>query len=1050
MAQARNWSAIAEAINRGTDQPVGVRQPAPSVTGPPRPRTPQQPRRPGSWRDLANEFQRGSVPPEMPQPLPAEPEGDGLWSGAIPLALRIGGAVGGGILGVPGGPFGIAAGGAAGSALGEIAAQKLEQSRGEREEFSLPQLGVQTALGAIPGIRPARTLLRTMGRTGAQGALIGGGATTAESMLERGELPSGRELAFGTGGGAVLGAGFGGAGYGLGRLRPRQTPAEAPPEVKGRPETPQETVAYFEDLIKGRPVGPDTPAQTVGRFADLRPTPASQAIIGAPVSDAEKLKGLQPMFNKLIQHQPAGMKEDLQYAFEKMIPAITERGRGRLSVATIKALSKQIKDDRVPARGSALNAEQYDHLAEITAGLQDDLKRATEALQHGSPDIAYVKVELAKRNQEYLTALSASATEAGRTLGHVGRLRNILMSGDDRLIEAIASAPGFKGQMHDLKARLAEAGTDPLARYKIMKEFNKPKAMDWVRSVWYANILSSIKTQERNFLGNMFNAATETGVLLPAAMIDAMRAANTQGRTIRLDEFSPQMVGLWGGFKKGLQSWKFTMRHGVSPDNLSRTLRSAEIRSSFDLPRVELPGGLANPLNIPGRLLDAFDTLFRTANRNKELHGMAFTQAKNEGLRGEAFKNRMVELITGTTKEAQTLQAQAEQTAARTVFQEKPGAVTEFLREGQRRFPLFMFFAPFLKTPGNIIRQGLEFSPFGFVMKAAQQGGRAGAQAQARAAAGTIALAPLAWLAATGQISGSGPRNKTERDALRETGWEPNSVRIPGVGGAPAKWVSYTLFQPISVPASIVANAVEAWKEDGEINEKSAGEAAGAAIETVFRSFRSLLDQSYLRGLFDVLEAVNDPERWSESYAARLAQSAIPLSGALRNVQQAVDPSIRRPEGIGQRFMSGFPGQTEQIPQRITRFGEPVTREGGFFRRLVDPLNISTEVEDPVSQELARLGVRLAVPGRTMQIKGEPIDLSQSQQQALEQAKGRAVRVALEQLMSRPGYIQGSDARKRVLVERMISRARLRAAKPLRREVIRQQRAGRVGEGIVP
>jgi hypothetical protein len=73
---------------------------------------------------------------------------------------------------------------------------------------------------------------------------------------------------------------------------------------------------------------------------------------------------------------------------------------------------------------------------------------------------------------------------------------------------------------------------------------------------------------------------------------------------------------------------------------------------------------------------------------------------------------------------------------------------------------------PFIKTPANIMRQGLEFSPTGVLMKAARQGGRAGAQAQARAVLGTTAAGYLFWLAATGRLSGNGPRDPHDRAAL--------------------------------------------------------------------------------------------------------------------------------------------------------------------------------------------------------------------------------------------------------------------------------------------
>jgi hypothetical protein len=80
------------------------------------------------------------------------------------------------------------------------------------------------------------------------------------------------------------------------------------------------------------------------------------------------------------------------------------------------------------------------------------------------------------------------------------------------------------------------------------------------------------------------------------------------------------------------------------------------------------------------------------------------------------------------------------------------------------------FVIPFIKTPANITRQGLEFSPAGALMKAARQDGRAGSQAQARVAAGTLAAGALAYYAATGRLSGDGPKDRDKRTALMKAG----------------------------------------------------------------------------------------------------------------------------------------------------------------------------------------------------------------------------------------------------------------------------------------
>ena len=75
-----------------------------------------------------------------------------------------------------------------------------------------------------------------------------------------------------------------------------------------------------------------------------------------------------------------------------------------------------------------------------------------------------------------------------------------------------------------------------------------------------------------------------------------------------------------------------------------------------------------------------------------------------------------------------------------------------------------------------------------------------------------------AALAAKGLMSGSGPKDSADRAALMESGWRPNSLKVGD------QWVSYQLAQPLSVQASVIANAFESWR--GERKSASMDSAA--------------------------------------------------------------------------------------------------------------------------------------------------------------------------------------------------------------------------------
>jgi hypothetical protein len=293
---------------------------------------------------------------------------------------------------------------------------------------------------------------------------------------------------------------------------------------------------------------------------------------------------------------------------------------------------------------------------------------------------------------------------------------------------------------------------------------------------------------------------------------------------------------------------------------------------------------------------------------------------------------------------------------------------------------------------------------------------------------GTVLLAPLAWLAATGRLSGAGPSDPAERAALMESGWRPNSIRVGD------KWVEYALFQPVSVQASIIANAFEGWQKDGA-HEQDLGAVVG---EVLARVGNTVLEQSFLSGLNDVFEALKNPERSGANIVGRMAHSFTPFAGAQRSVTQAMDSTVRQPKTARDVFLTNVPGQSQKVQPRLTRFGEPVQRPGGAAMA-VDPFNTSPVVQATVPIELTRLGVSVSLPSDRLQLP-DGAKLSPDQSLALRQEKGRALYQALNRMISSPNYQRLSDVQRRAVLERVKDEANRTTNARTRRDVVRETR----------
>lgn len=137
---------------------------------------------------------------------------------AADVGIEAGGAIAGQLAGAPFSvaTFGLSVpvGGAIGGGLANVAVQKGQIARGEREKFSFGELATATALSAIPGgkvLKGGTTLGRTVARRAIQGAGISAGSELGRTVIDEGRAPTAEEFATALALGTVTGGALGGA-----------------------------------------------------------------------------------------------------------------------------------------------------------------------------------------------------------------------------------------------------------------------------------------------------------------------------------------------------------------------------------------------------------------------------------------------------------------------------------------------------------------------------------------------------------------------------------------------------------------------------------------------------------------------------------------------------------------------------------------------------------------------------------------------------------------------------------------------------------------------
>lgn len=750
---------------------------------------------------------------------------------------------------------------------------------------------------------------------------------------------------------------------------------------------------------------------------EFGPRPIRQRT-GQPIPAAKPIPDEKILEFNSIKKMPKQLRQDMRDLF-KEFGGFERQRRGVQSVARTQAIANEIRLPLERLRpGTALNAEEMSRYADMVATAFDRRKPLLDKIKSG---------EATDKDKLHFSALTDAATvltaslrgavaETGRAMNILKAKSRVLDVGDAHFIERALRAPGFGGDFRRVSEAAVRAGGDPL---KQLQELQKRGTMfDRFQAYYYANLLSGLKTHERNIIGNSFNALANLITPLGAAPADAVKSVWTgKPRTVYLGEMKPASVGSMIGFGRGVKNAAYTFRHGFRPSTVE-----AAASGQFDQPRYEFIGGLANPFNIPSRALEAADEFFRAIAFTQELYAGAYVQARSEGLKNsDAISDRMSEILTATEgpngELYQQIRSQASRFAARSVFQEEPGPIVrKLLSFKDPSMPwearaAALFLAPFVKTPSAILRQGAEASPLGFVMRASRQEGRAGSQALGRAILGSIAMTPIAWLAATGRLTGTPPEDAGDREEFYAQGKLSNAVRIGDY------WVRYVLFQPFSVPMSAVASGMEVWRQS-----KKDEDAAQMALAAAFvGAGASLLDQTFLSGMGTFLDAMDDQDRYLGRWLALFSQGFVPFSGMMRGVTQAVDPVYRRPEGIPESIQAITPGLSQRVPARRERFGAEATRYGGPFVRGFWVPQVSKAVEDEVTSTLARLGVQTTTPRARFTVQGEEVELTDEQRDRVVEAIGRERKYWVEQELRSPGFAHMTDEVKKERLEDAIA-----------------------------
>lgn len=354
---------------------------------------------------------------------------------------------------------------------------------------------------------------------------------------------------------------------------------------------------------------------------------------------------------------------------------------------------------------------------------------------------------------------------------------------------------------------------------------------------------------------------------------------------------------------------------------------------------------------------------------------------------------------------------------------------------------------PFTKTPLNVLKRGVEYSPLGLMKTVSydlyklRKGDMTANQFIDHIAAGMtgsmITLLGL-FLASRGILRGSGDDDDKQNAFEKLQGYQDYSITIGGV--------NYTIdwTAPVAMPLFVGA---EMWKtlEDGKLSFGDIAHLSTVVIEP-------LTTLSMLDGLNSALKANRYDDYPLTSIAVTMGASyvaqAVPtLLGQISRSLVAdrrttyIDKNSDVPATFQRWWQTNIVGKTPLNAGRtayVDAWGRRDTT-GSFVVRLLENMlspGYSNKIQTtPVDDELQRLAdnlgtkVLISDPDKDFSFEGTKYNLSAEQYEELATVRGQVAYGMLSDLMNDIGYSQLSDEAKAKAIDNLVSYATYSARK---------------------
>lgn len=469
-------------------------------------------------------------------------------------------------------------------------------------------------------------------------------------------------------------------------------------------------------------------------------------------------------------------------------------------------------------------------------------------------------------------------------------------------------------------------------------------------------------------------------------------------------------------------------------DNFISAERAEMLKADmYDINNKAIGGTVGEVVRMPTRVgifIDEFNkAIFRRMEFNAIAYREAARMAKSTGKdAGEIYKGLTKDMMTVDNWQQQITDRlggnnlwNVQNFAKEAVFQEKLTGFAASAARFRAEHPVSSLIMPFIKTPYNIIKEGVSYIPgvglagkkeigntgkFDFAFNIPEQRGKI----LAKQALGLGAAIALDSAVNAGYITGSSP--KDGRPAF--------SIKIGD------EWYSYQRVEPLATVFGMAVDTsdiIRKYKEDKN-PDKEATKYLGAYAKAIQAN---IFEKSFMEGLSKALFAMFDPERYGSGFLNQYANAVVPAIAA--TTAKVLSPTEREANTFIERAQSRIPGMREELPVKFTKTGEP---EQASLSNVLLGIKVTT----PTAIEKQLSDIEVDIVGASKKMGG--VELDSEQYSRYKELSGKILADSLSQVFNNPQFQNSDKFTKQFVVGKVVSMSRSAATKQLTAELYKQ------------